>query len=213
MTTYNAFIPQPADFLSNSQQDLLNNFSSANTSFGFDHYAFNDATDDNGKHNKVTTPIITGTLNATTPPTTLENEPILYALAPYPTSATPTWENFTLQYSRGGSDAVPTPLTTLQSPATPIELLNDASTVILDFNGITLAYFNAYAVGFNAAVPVTYLYYAFFYWDGAAFTKLSSLTSTEFIITNSGTELIVLNNDSGKPITNVFWTLEFLRIV
>jgi hypothetical protein len=48
--SYNPNIPQPTDLLSDSQQDLLNNFTAANTSFGINHYAFDNGTVDNGKH-------------------------------------------------------------------------------------------------------------------------------------------------------------------
>jgi len=37
---YKANIPQPGDLLSQSQQDILNNFSQANTAFGTDHTPF-----------------------------------------------------------------------------------------------------------------------------------------------------------------------------
>jgi len=46
-------IPLPTDVLSVSQQDIRGNFSQANTSFGVDHYAFNDITAQNGIHKQV----------------------------------------------------------------------------------------------------------------------------------------------------------------
>jgi len=54
---YNPSIPQPTDNLSDSQNDILNNFSSANTSFGINHFAFDNATANNGKHNFVEMPV------------------------------------------------------------------------------------------------------------------------------------------------------------
>lgn len=55
--TYNPAIPQAADLLSVSQADIRNNFSSANTIFGINHYAFNDASAANrGKHKFVEIP-------------------------------------------------------------------------------------------------------------------------------------------------------------
>lgn len=53
MSSYNPNIPQPTDKLKNSQPQILNNFSSANTSFGVNHFAFDNATLNNGKHNFV----------------------------------------------------------------------------------------------------------------------------------------------------------------
>lgn len=51
--TYIPTIPQPTDDLSVSQGQILGNFGKANSSFGTDHYAFADATVNNGKHQKV----------------------------------------------------------------------------------------------------------------------------------------------------------------
>ncbi len=55
--TYNPAIPQPNDLLSDSQGDILQNFGAANTSFGINHYAFDDATVKNGKHKFVSLPV------------------------------------------------------------------------------------------------------------------------------------------------------------
>jgi len=48
--TYNRNIPQPADLISVSQGDLLENFSELNTQFGVNHVAFDDPGADKGKH-------------------------------------------------------------------------------------------------------------------------------------------------------------------
>jgi hypothetical protein len=50
---FNPNIPQPNDLLSNSQQDLLNNNQALNTSFGIDHYTFDDLTINNGRHKDI----------------------------------------------------------------------------------------------------------------------------------------------------------------
>ncbi len=53
--TYNASIPQPTDLISNSQPQLLANFSQLNTQFGIDHTAFNTGSGNgDGFHKKVT---------------------------------------------------------------------------------------------------------------------------------------------------------------
>lgn len=51
---YQKNIPQPDDFLSESQEDLLNNFLRMDASFRTDHVPFNDA--NQGKHNHVQLP-------------------------------------------------------------------------------------------------------------------------------------------------------------
>jgi len=53
--SYNPNIPQPTDFVSISQNDILNNFTQINTTFDEDHYTF-DAAANNGKHKSVTLP-------------------------------------------------------------------------------------------------------------------------------------------------------------
>jgi hypothetical protein len=55
--TFNPNVPQPNDLLSDSQVDILQNFSSSNTSFGINHYPFDDATINNGKHKFVQMPV------------------------------------------------------------------------------------------------------------------------------------------------------------
>lgn len=50
MSVYSNSIPQPGDFLSDSQQDILNNFIQLDTTMGQDHYNFSDNTSNNGKH-------------------------------------------------------------------------------------------------------------------------------------------------------------------
>lgn len=50
---YNPLIPQPGDLLSDSQKDILDNFSQANTTMGINHYPFTDPTANNGKHKVV----------------------------------------------------------------------------------------------------------------------------------------------------------------
>lgn len=51
--SFNKNIPQPTDRLAKSQQDLLSNNLQLNTSFGINHYPFDDVTSNNGKHTYV----------------------------------------------------------------------------------------------------------------------------------------------------------------
>lgn len=53
MATYNPSIPNAGDLLSTSQQNIKDNFTKANSSFGTDHYAFNDGTANNGRHKDI----------------------------------------------------------------------------------------------------------------------------------------------------------------
>jgi hypothetical protein len=72
MSSYIANIPLPGDLLSKSQQDLNNNFQSANTIFGKNHYPFDEASAKRGKHSFVQM------VNNVTKPTTFNNEGTLY---------------------------------------------------------------------------------------------------------------------------------------
>jgi hypothetical protein len=58
--TYNPNIPNPTDFLSDSQGQIKNNFNSANTVYGTNHFAFNDASANAGKHKYLVMPLNTG---------------------------------------------------------------------------------------------------------------------------------------------------------
>ena len=72
--TYNPAIPQSTDIPSQSQSQILTNFSQANTIFGIDHVAFNDATAANrGKHDQSTY------IEQGADPATLANEIAIYA--------------------------------------------------------------------------------------------------------------------------------------
>lgn len=50
---YNPNIPQPTDLLSDSQKNILDNFSTANTVMGIDHYPFDNSTSNKGYHKDI----------------------------------------------------------------------------------------------------------------------------------------------------------------
>lgn len=54
--TFNPSKPAPNDLLSDSQLDIQTNFSTSNTSFGLNHYSFDNLTVKNGKHKFVEMP-------------------------------------------------------------------------------------------------------------------------------------------------------------
>ena len=61
MVDYNPSIPQGTDNLSNSQVQMLNNFTELNTIFDADHYTWNNITSANrGLHRQVTLPAVLG---------------------------------------------------------------------------------------------------------------------------------------------------------
>lgn len=203
MSSYNPNIPQPSDFLSDSQQDILDNFIQSNVSFGVNHYNFSDGSANNGKHNKVTTPLIVGSAH----PATAANEPIFYAMQD-------TANLGVLQYSRGGNNAQPTPLTTLQSSSSPIILPNSTSVNILDFSGISSAVFNVYLSNIDSSNPDV-VFYTCWFRNAPEFNLgfvFRSSGSAALRITSSGSILRLTNASSSINFNKVYWTLQFLRI-
>lgn len=192
--SYNNNIPQASDLLSDSQGDLLLNFQTLDNSFGVDHYAFSNLTADNGKHNTVTTPIVTGNVH----PTTAADEPKFYNQ-----KISANFES--IQYSRGGSDAVPTPVTRINSPATPVVLISTGTTPMIDLSGVPLAIFRVIAVDTISGVINQSI---IIFQAGSYIIPLQPAFSLD--IFNAGTVLQLVNLSAN--VMNVYWHLEFYRL-
>lgn len=203
--TYNPNIPLANDDLSDSQGQILANFNKANTSFGVDHYTFADLTTNNGKHNKVTTPAFVASPPTSLPPTTAANEPIFYAFQ----DSAPVG---VIQYSRGPSNAVPSPVTNLQSPAAAIVLAPGASTNVLDFTGLSRAICTLYALDFSGPNLTQVRSATIYFWTGAAFTAISLHSGTPSLTPNTTGNIVRLTNNSGNPMNGVYWTLTMQRL-
>ncbi len=200
MSIYNPNIPIGSDFLSISQGQILQNFNKANSSFGIDHYPFADLTPNNGKHNQVTTPIFVDNPPTGLPPVTAADEPKFYAFR----DAT---QLPVLQYSRGPSNAIPSPLTKLQSTS-PVALANGAN-LVLDFNlpaTIKRAMGMAYAYGDTGGGASRAA--AFFWWTGTNLFTNNVITGGTLAFSASGTQL----NLSSAGAQNGYWTLDFMRL-
>ncbi len=195
---YSPNIPGPNDLLSNSQQDIKNNFTSANTTFGIDHYAFDNLTVNVGKHNKITTPLIVGSAH----PTTIAAEPKFYAMQDIAAAGV-------LQYSRGPSDAAPTPLTKLQSPTAGVIVNNGATTNVFNFTGLTLAHGALFVTATTNPPPgVNYLFSTFF-WDGT--TLVVTNNSLAGLAGQVSVTTLQVKNNTASPRT-LWWTLDFYRM-
>lgn len=204
MSLFNPNIPNPTDFLSDSQLALKNNNGGLNTVFNVDHYTFNNATANKGFHNTVTTPLIIGSVH----PTPAANVPKFYAMQS-------TANVGVLQYSRACSSgavvAAPTPLTNFQ-PNIGAQVLQafpgPGNTIsVLDFSGITnaLGEFFLYSTSSNTSI------YSVVIWTGSAFRLFLNSTSNNFVtLTSVGNVLTVLNN--GVIINDVYWSLKFHRL-
>lgn len=208
MSIYNPNIPQPSDDLSDSQGQILQNFQVANSSFGIDHYPFADQSVNQGKHNQISNPIFVDNPPTGLPPVTIANEPKMYAFADSVNLGA-------LNYSRGPLNAVPTPLTHLQSPLAPIVLAPGATTNVLDFTGLTYALGIIYAV--DTADLTNSRMITYFSWSAPflAFrfdSLLNSLNSTQLFAQAFGNIMQIKNFSSTLTFSNVAWTLQFDRI-
>lgn len=194
---YNTLIPRPTDLLSTSQSDIQNNFLQANTSFGIDHYTFDSLPANNGKHNLVTTPLIVGSAH----PATSVNEPKMYAMQ----DSAPLG---VLNYSRGGNNAPPTPLTSLHSPTAPITLANNSVTNVLDASGLTLVF--ALLTAISTSTTGTSLAYILI-WNGTSWRQIDLGSSSGLSLATS-VNTIQIKNTSGGSLNDIFWTLDLFRI-
>lgn len=195
MSLFLPSIPQASDNLDFSQGQLLSNNSGLDTVFGVDHYKFSDASSSKGFHNTVTTPLIVGSAH----PATTAN-PIFYAMQDYSAIGL-------LQYSRGPTSAVPSPLTYLQSPATPIALASLGTTNLINFAGMTSAMCVGYAQDVTGGQNPSACLIS---WNGTviSFKTLGTINTLQFGA--SGSTLIITNASGGNISLN--WSLQFLRI-
>ena len=88
---YNANIPQPPNIMSDSQDDLLNNFLQLSAAWNINHVPYNNVAQ--GKHNQVTTPVNPAPTN------TAANEMNIYCR----TSAETTFPELVLQRENNGT--------------------------------------------------------------------------------------------------------------
>lgn len=182
--------PQPNDNLDVSVTDIQQNFLTANTVMGIDHYPFDNVTANKGFHKTVTSPDQT-----TEPTTTLE--PKIYGLQQ-------TVPLGVIQYSKLPNDGVPTPLTNLQSPAAAIVLGPLATTNILDCTGLARMMATVYAFD---NLTLTNGTATSVFWNGTAF---QIGVSANLKVQASG-NILQLRNASTTLAMNVFWTLDIHR--
>lgn len=203
---YNNAIPQPGDNLSASQSQILNNFAQLNTSFGIDHYPFTDNTVNLGKHNQVSQPPIDPLAH----PATAAGEIKLYNMNDAAAIGS-------LQYSRGPSSAVPSPVTYLQSPAAALAIGGGATFNIVDLNAITdFCGGMVYVWGVSQANQALhtmgssmFLYNSFGGGPTKTLTLSTDVTSINFTIQTSGTIIQVLNDATDRFYR---WAVQFYRI-
>ena len=192
---FNKDIPQPNDQLSASQPTLLSNNQDLDTSFGVDHYVFSDATSNNGKHREVTSP------NIAIPTTTVE--PKIYGYEK-------TANVGVLQFSRGVNDAVPTPLTTINSKAADSVYTAGQVKNILDCTGMTRTIMT---IKIDSIAPDTVLISALYsasFSNGVLSAPKALSPLTRLRIEAAGNVLQARNTTVN--LSHVYWTIQFLRL-
>ena len=211
-------IPQAGDNLDFSQGELLTNNQGLDTVFGVDHYKFSNASVNKGFHNKVTTPQFyvnpeVAPVYPTVNPTTTTN-PVLYSYQPTDGAGAPTTNLGLLQYSRGPSNAVPSPVTTIQSSSVVFTITASGGTAnVFDFAGMTRASAILFATGFVTLLgPGTQVgATTTAYWNGSTLI-IGTIGSSLFLHALVAGSVLRLENTGGFNTDNVFWTLQFLRI-
>lgn len=208
-------IPAPSDNLDFSQPELLSNNQGLDTVFGIDHTKFSNASSNKGFHNKVTTAQFVANTEIppifpTIQPTTTTN-PILYAYQPTDGAGNPTTNLGLLQYSMGPSNAVPSPITTIQSSSVLFTIAAGGGTAnVFNFAGMPRASCILLATGFITAAAVQVGCFATAFWNGSTILLANIAAGANLRGLVAGSTL-QLQNSGVSNTDNVFWTLQFLR--
>lgn len=200
---YKPGIPQPLDMQDDSQVDMKNNFTQLDDTFDVDHVKFSDTTADNGRHKTVTF------VQQSSAPTTAADQVKGYSLEPLAAIGT-------LEFSRGESDAVSTPVTGKHLSGT-INIPASTSVDVVDFAGATrvMGIASASTVTGLTTGPDTCFYFVF---DGTVVrtAQMGNIGGSGFSgslsFIGSGTKLQIRNTSGGSAASNVTWSLNFLRV-
>ena len=190
--------PIATDFLSVSQPKLKTNTNDFDDAIGVDHVAASSASGNAGKHT-----IIQHVEEASIPSTTDDLKTFTYeplsALGP-------------LLYNRKENDAIPTPLSCLQSGSAAITIAPSGTSNILDFSGMPYCYGLVFITADFSSATRFPLYN--FFWDGSAgYTSLITPSVVNLIIAEFSTSTLRLRNPVGSSTySNLAWTVEFKRI-
>ena len=194
--SFNPNIPQPGDLLSDSQGDLLQNMLALDTSFGIDHYTFSNLTVNNGAHRQVSSPISVPPAHPAT-----VNDPKLYGMQD--TALIPV-----IHYSRAPNNAVPSPVTLIQSPSAGIVAAGGTSTNILDLTGLVNCYGSVMAQAFGAGATRS-LFGLFFYRGAATLTVQNVFSNGLTLIPNVPANILQIFNTA--PVTEFRYTIQLWR--
>lgn len=179
---------------------IRSNFTTLNTWSNIDHLGVDNSTGNFGFHNHCTFPLISGSAH----PTTDSTHTSVYCMQDASNVGL-------IDYSRGPSDAVPTPLTNLQSISTAIVLAPAATTNVLDFTGLSRAICNVY---WTNTVTNLAAGQARVIWTGTAFilTNFTILQIGSVAAQVSGNILQLKNASGSITYSNFYWTMQMLRL-
>ncbi len=154
---YNGNIPQPTDQISQSQNQILDNFTAIQTVVAVNHVTFDDPSGNQGKHKWVSFPVQTGA------PSFAAGENGLYSLA-YNNNTTTKNEIFTHKQTSSGTQNIPFTAGILSANSAPATLTPGwtylPSGILLKWsanevaNGLTVINFPAGAPVFNVCMTV-----------------------------------------------------------
>lgn len=204
MPVYQPGIPTGTVNLDVDYLSLQGNFQQLNIVYGTDHYPFDNASPNQGFHNLVTTPLVVNNPPDGLPPATAAGILKFYAFQQY-TALGP------LQWSRGQSNAIPTPLTSLHGGPISIPVLTTVP--IIDLAGITrvmlmISAFNDSPLATNKNPCNTFVCFS----QGTSNLNNTGITNQLSAVMN-GTVLGLRNNNAiANSGAAVYWTLTFIRI-
>ena len=201
-------VPQSNELLSVSQPKILDNFNSSDDVFGIDHYQFSNTTPNLGFHKKATFPDQNGH-----PASPLTNPTV------YGTNQSGT-QLGVLAYCKGPNrtdqgNQVSTPLTFIQSQETGISVTNGSTINIFDFTGINRC-FCRFMIGNINATPANQLIVESDFWfatiSGNPVFYIKSNYNTTPLQVSSSAYILTVKNNSGGALSDIYWSLQFLRI-
>jgi hypothetical protein len=118
-----------------------------------------------------------------------------------------------LNYSKGPSNAVPSPITYLQGG--PLNLIFNTPQNVLDFTGLARAIFTIYVADFTN-LSVTNTNYINAIWNGSAFVfpvqPAAGTGAVSILVQASGNVLQLKNQILIAPTPNVYYSLKLHRL-
>lgn len=202
MSTYNPNVPTGLINLDNDYLNLQKNFQQINTTYAVDHIPLTNNTGVppggvNGTHNQVTNPIIIGSAHPTTSATVCK----LYAMQD--NASLPI-----LQYSRAPSNAVPSPITNLNSPSTALPFGASTTTTFFTFPATPTKVFGHVLI---ADFVLNRIATSSFMCNGTTITLVNNTqNNAQFQLASAARDLKLIVGATAA--NDVYWTIKLYRL-